>query len=206
MNQMKVKTGFLMVMLAMLAGSCIPSLFPLYTQEDLVTDDRIVGTWNAGGNNIWVIDRLDYNPKSDFMNPDWTDPKDKKTYRLKVTEVSEGDTLEAEFVVHMLVLDGQHYLNFFPTDYELAHGFLSWHMIEANNFSKVRITEDSLSLNFFDPSYMEKLIDTNRIKISHIRLDSGILLTARARELQKFVIKYGNEDEAILEPDVLKRI
>ncbi len=62
------------------------------------------------------------------------------------------------------------------------------------------------SLAFFDPSYLEELIDEDRIKISHIRHDNGILLTAGTRELQKFVIKYGDEEDAILEPDVFKRI
>ena len=193
-------------MLALMAGSCIPSLFPLYTNEDLITDDRIVGTWDAGDGGIWVIERLDYSPSSDFFSSDWSDTKEKNTYRLVVTEIDRVDTLEAEFLVHMLVLGGQHYLNYYPVDYELDHDFMSWHMIEANNFSKVWITEDSISLGFFDPSYLEELIDENRIKISHIRHDNGILLTARTRELQKFVIKYGDEEDAILEPDVFKRI
>jgi len=193
-------------MLALLASSCIPSLFPLYTEEDLVTDDRIVGTWASGEMGTWVIERLDYRPTSDFFSSDWSDAEKKNTYKLIVIETDGGDTLETEFVVHMLVLDGQHYLNYYPVDYELDHDFLSWHMVEANNFSKVKITEDSISLGFFDPSYLEDLIDENRIKISHIRHDNGILITARTKELQKFVIKYGDEEDAILEPDVLKRI
>ncbi|MCK5464695.1 MAG: hypothetical protein KAI95_16820 [Bacteroidales bacterium] len=203
---MKTRTIILIAMLALMAGSCIPSLFPLYTNEDLITDDRIVGTWDAGDGGIWVIERLDYSPSSDFFSSDWSDTKEKNTYKLVVTEIDRVDTLEAEFLVHMLVLGGQHYLNYYPVDYELDHDFMSWHMIEANNFSKVWITEDSISLGFFDPSYLEELIDENRIKISHIRHDNGILLTARTRELQKFVIKYGDEEDAILEPDVFKRI
>ena len=193
-------------MLALLAGSCIPSLFPLYTEKDLVTDDRIIGTWEAGEMGTWVIERLYYKPLIDIFSSDWSDAKENNTYKLVVIETDGGDTLEAEFVVHMLVLGGQHYLNYYPGDFELDHDFLSWHMVEANNFSKVWITEDSISLAFFDPSYLEELIDENRIKISHIRHDNGILLTARTRELQKFVIKYGNEEDAILEPDILRRI
>ena len=203
---MKTRTLILIGMLAALATSCIPSLFPLYTIEDLVTDDRIVGTWDTGENGLWVIERLDYTPNNDFFSPNWSEPEKKKSYKLEVTEVSGGDTLEAEFLMHMLVLDGQHYLNFYPADFELDHDFLSWHMVAVNNFSKVWITEDSISLGFFDPSNLEELIDENRVKISHIRHDNGILLTARTKELQKFVIKYGNEEEAILEPDVFKRI
>ena len=203
---MKTRTVSLISMLALLAGSCIPSLFPLYTEEDLVTDDRIVGTWGAGEMGTWVIERLDYRPTSDFFSSDWSDAENKNTYKLVVIETDGGDTLETEFVMHMLVLGGQHYLNYYPVNYELDHDFLSWHMVEANNFSKVWITEDSISLGFFDPSYLEELIDENRIKISHIRHDDGILITARTKELQKFVIKYGDDEDAILEPDVFKRI
>jgi hypothetical protein len=203
---MKPRTLILIGMLALMAGSCIPSLFPLYTAEDLVIDDHLEGTWDGGENGTWVIERLEYTPDRGFFSPDWSPPGDKKSYRLKVIEVSEGDTLEAEFIVHMFVLAGQHYLNYYPVDYELDHDFLAWHMVEANNFSKVWITEDSISLGFFDPSYLEELIDENRIKISHVRHDNGILLTARTKELQKFVIKYGDEKDAILEPDVFKRI
>ncbi len=193
-------------MLALLAGSCIPSLFPLYTEKDLVTDDRIIGTWEAGEMGTWVIERLYYKPLIDIFSSDWSDAKENNTYKLVIIETDGGDTLEAEFVVHMLVLGGQHYLNYYPGDFELDHDFLSWHMVEANNFSKVWITEDSISLAFFDPSYLEELIDENRIKISHIRHDDGILITARTKELQKFVIKYGKEEDAILEPDIMRRI
>ena len=203
-----MKTGkFILIgMLALMTSSCIPSLFPLYTEEDLVTDDRIVGTWEAGEMGTWVIERLYNKPLIDIFSSDWSDAKENNTYKLVVIETDGEDTLEAEFVVHMLVLDGQHYLNYYPGDFELDHDFLSWHMVEANNFSKVWITEDSISLGFFDPSYLEDLIDENRIKISHIRHDNGILLTARTRELQKFILKYGDEEDAILEPDVFKRI
>jgi len=203
---MKTRTVILIGMLALLAGSCIPSLFPLYTDKDLVVDDRIVGTWGAGEMGTWVIERLDYKPSTDLFSSDWSDSKENSTYKLVVIETDGGDTLETEFVMHLLVLGGQHYLNFYPVDYELEHDFLAWHMVEANNFSKVWITEDSISLGFFDPAYLEELIEKNRIKISHIRHDNGILLTARTRELQKFILKYGDEEDAILEPDVFKRI
>ena len=194
------------ILLAALSNSCIPSLFPLYTEEDLVTDDRLVGTWDGGEHGIWTFERLDYTPNSGFFSPDWSEPGDKKTYKLVVTEFDGGDTLDAEFVVHMLELNGHRYLNFSPVDVELHHDFLAWHMVEANNFSRVCMGRDSLSLGFFNPDYLEELIDENKIKISHLRLDNGILITARTPELQKFVIKYSDDEAAILEPDVFSRI
>jgi hypothetical protein len=203
---MKTRTFLTIALLAILANACIPSLFPLYTEKDLVTDDRLVGTWNGGENGTWTFERLDYTPNTGLFSPDWSQPGEQKTYKLTVTEMDGKDILEAEFVVHMLALNGQRYLNYRPVDVELHHDFLAWHMVTANNFSRVWLGQDSLSLGFFDPAYLEELIDENRIKISHIRTDKGILITARTTELQKFVIKYGDAEEARLDPDVFRRI
>jgi hypothetical protein len=204
---MKTRIFLLTVLLATLANACIPSLFPLYTEKDLVTDDRLVGAWDSGDNDgIWTFERLDYTPSSDFFSSDWSKPGDRKTYKLVVTEFDGADTLEAEFVVHMLELNGERYLNFKPVDVELHHDFLAWHMVAANNFSRIWIGPDSLSIGYFNPEYLEELIDEHKIKISHIRHDNGILITARTPELQKFVIKYGDDEDAILDPSVFRRI
>ena len=79
-------------------------------------------------------------------------------------------------------------------------------MIEANNFSKISISDDMLEFEFFAPDFLMQLIDENRIRISHVSLGEDILLTAPTKDLQKFVIKYGNEKNAILSPDVFRRI
>ena len=211
LKQIKIQTYILMGTLAILAGSCIPSLFPLYTLDDIVHDNRIEGKWDGGENGIWIIERLEYHPGSSFLNPDWTEPEEDSDslnihYRLTVKEFENGDTAEAEFLLHLLQLEDQLYANFYPQEFELHHDFLSWHMIEANNFSKISISDDMLEFEFFAPDFLMQLIDENRIRISHVSLGEDILLTAPTKDLQKFVIKYGNEKDAILSPDVFRRI
>ncbi len=211
---MKAKTIFLIAALAILAGSCIPSLFPLYTQDDLLYDERLEGTWEDGDNGIWIIERLEYHNRGIFdypFDPTWIEPDQDSDslsirYRLTVKEFVEGDTVEAEFLIHLLRLGDQQYVNFYPDDYDLHHGFLHWHMVQANNFSKISISEDRLTLRFFDPDYLRQMIEKNRIRISHVWLDDFILLTAPTPELQKFVIKYGNEEDALTGPEVFNRI
>ena len=190
---MKAKTIFLIAALAILAGSCIPSLFPLYTQDDLLYDERLVGTWDSGDNGVWIIESLEYHPDRAFFDPTWTEPDQDSDslnmrYRLTVKEYVEGDTEEAEFLLHLLRLGDQQYVNFYPIDYELHHDFLNWHMVQANNFSKISISGDRLTFRFFDPDYLRQMIEKNRIRISHVWLDDFILLTAPTPELQKFVI------------------
>jgi hypothetical protein len=208
---MKAKIIVLIGILALLAGSCIPSLFPLFTKDDIVFDDRIIGTWEASGVSRWTIEKLEYHPKATFMNPKWTEADEESDmenvhYRMLVEDWDGGDTVEATFILTLLVLDGQMYVNFKPQSYELHHGFLSWHMIEANIFAKIGFQDDQFLLTYFDPDYLEEMIDKNRIRISHIWLDDFLLITAPTKDLQKFVIKYANEEDALLDGGEYDRI
>jgi hypothetical protein len=197
--------------LILLAGSCIPSLFPLYTKKDIVFDDRIIGTWDAGGNSHWIIDKQEFHPDASFMDPKWTDLNEESDpenvhYRMIVREWEDGDTVEAVFILTLLELDGQMYVNFSPHEYDLHHGFLYWHMVDANNFAKIGFPDDQLTITYFDPDYLEDLIEKNRIRISHVWLDDFLLLTASTRDLQKFVIKYADEENALLDADSYERL
>ena len=202
--------------LALLAGSCIPSLFPLYTADDIVYDDAIEGTWDGGDYGIWTIKKLELHPNRSFWDPDWTEPDEESDpenihYKLTVKQLLElqgtrACTSEAEFILHLLMLEEKMYLNFYPYDFELHHGFLSWHMIEANAFARIQVYDDKLEIRFFNPGFLTRLIEENKIRISHISRGGKILLTAPTGELQKFVIKYGRDAEALFEPDVFRRI
>jgi len=199
--------------LAILASSCIPSLFPLYTREDIVYDDRIEGAWDGGFDQlgIWTVEKLEYHPKRSFFDPDWTEPDEHSDpgnihYRLTVRQATEKDTVEAEFLLHLLGLGDQVYMNICPHEFELDHDFLSWHMIEANTFLRVKIFDDRFEVQAFDPWFLFNLIKEDRIRIDHVSFGGEILITAPTRDLQQFVLKYSDEDGALFEPDVFKRI
>ena len=209
---MKTKMILSIAVLAILAGSCIPSLYPLCNKDDIIFDDRIVGVWDGGIENlgIWTIEKLEHHPGFNLWDPNWTevdedtDP-DNIVYKLTVRQRVEADTVKAEFVLQLLELGDYMYVNFHPQDYDLDHGFLAWHMIEANTFMRINIKEDKFEIRAFDPGFLEDLIKENKIRIDHISY-GGILLTAPTKDLQKFVLKYSDEEGALFEPDVLKKI
>jgi hypothetical protein len=208
---MKARIIIIIGILALIAGSCIPSLFPLYTKDDIVFDDRIIGTWDPGGRSQWTIEKLEYHPNAAFMSPKWTEVDEESDmenvhYRMLVEDWDTGDTVEASFILTLLILDGQMYANFKPQEYELHHGFLAWHMVEANIFAKIAFRDDQFLLTYFDPDFLEEMIDKNRIRISHIWLDDFLLITAPTKDLQKFVIKYANEEDALLDTGEYDRI
>ena len=74
---------------------------------------------------------------------------------------------------------------------------------------RVTISEDgSFELSQLDESYVSKLIDEKKIRISHEKGANGnIVITASTDELQQYIIKYGDEPGAyVSEKTVFKKI
>jgi hypothetical protein len=205
---MKAKTIIWTLVIAVTMTSCIPSLFPLYKTGDLVTDDRLEGTWKELRDDAytWEVMMPCKSTKSNLFGIDfWKQYDTLRTYRL--TSAMAGDKeQQCRFAMHLLKLGGQDYLNYHPVDWEVKHEFLNWHLVETNIFSRVDIRNDTIILYFFDTGYLEKLINDQKIKITHMNLDDRILLMAPTAELQQFVMKYGKDPNAFIKPDTLIRI
>jgi hypothetical protein len=86
------------------------------------------------------------------------------------------------------------YLEDFLDDDELD--LSSFHIVPVHTFAKIDITENRLQINWYDQDWLEKSIKENKIRIRHEYNGDYILLTASPKELQKFVTKYVNSEEA----------
>lgn len=206
---MKPGTLISLITMALFLSACaLSSLFPLYTEKDLRTDDDLIGKWLTdydGQKEYWVIEKLDTaNNKGGFLGSPgaWSNYNTGKTYRL----VSVEDTIEQEFALHLLELNGIQYLDFYPVNVEVNHGFLAWHMVPTHIFGKVEIKKNQLVLHFFDSDYFVKMIEQDKIRISHVELNGRQLITAETDELQKFIKKYANRSEVFQKPDTLPRL
>ena len=82
---------FLSGVLLLLSGCIVQSLHPLYTDEDVIFDTRLIGQWSEeGSKEIWEFSRLD-----------------KKRYRCVVyVDEDEKGMLEA----HLLTISGKMFL------------------------------------------------------------------------------------------------
>jgi len=72
----------------------------------------------------------------------------------------------------------------------------SFHIVPVHTFAKLKVTSNQLQINWFDQDWLEKLIKENKIRIHHEYNGDYILLTALPKELQKFVTKYVDSEEA----------
>ena len=184
---------------ALLVSQCtVMSFYPLYTKDELVKDDRIVGTWMSKltteevseDSLVWNI-----NPyKNNKVSTSKDNPKD-KTYWLKIYPYENPKDV-VEFEIHIVDLEGKLYLDFLIEEIPYENVFASIHLMPVHTFAQLEVKDKELTVKWFNNELLEKLLKENKIRIRHEkRKDGAQLLTAKPKELQKFVIKYSNRKD-----------
>ena len=206
---MKPRTFIILIIMGMLVSSCVlSSLFPLYTEKDLRTDNGLIGKWQVGNPEdkcYWIIEKVDTSDNDGGLpgkSGTWSEYNSGKTYRL----IAAQDSIKQEFALHLLDLDGIRYIDLYPVNVEVTPGFLAWHMVPTHIFGRIEIYENQLVTRFFEQDFFVKLIEQNKIRISHVDLNGRQLITAETDELQKFAKKYADQSQAFQKPDTMPRL
>lgn len=178
------KTAF--YLLAVVLGGCVPSLHPLYTDKDVVFEEKLLGSWEDG-ESIWKFDR----------------GTDANSYDLTV--VTDGN--DGRFIANLVKLNGTMFLDLYPGPVEIkANDFYKAHLLAAHTFIKVEHFDPNLSMRMMDPEKLEKLIESRPDIIKHELVEKRIILTASTAHLQDFIKKYQNDPNVFGEPSIMKRI
>lgn len=157
--------------LIVLAG-CIPSLNPIYTSDDLVFDQAIVGEWTAaqGGSN-WVFTK-----------------QDDKAYRLAFTE---KDGKQGIFTAHLAQVGDVRFLDLFPVKKSSDEaGFYRAHFVPIHTVYLVRSTSPKLELKAIDLGWLADYLKQHPGAIGHVGEENRILITAPTKDLQQFLLKH----------------
>ncbi len=182
---------------------CVPSLHPLYTEDVLSWSKEIAGVWQP-------------EDTPDSKADSWVFAANKgKSYQL-IQFDSEGRP--GVFEVHLVKLGAHYFFDLSPRTAnseerekypQLAQNCLtemeSYHYQPVHTFAKVNFDANQMSIAMFDGEFLEDLLDKNRIRIKHEKVDGTYVLTASSKELQKFMTKYADDPKAFLEPTVLRK-
>jgi hypothetical protein len=175
----------------MLVG-CVHSLNPLFTNEDLTFEPKLLGLWS----------------ESDTAKERWTfEQAGDQAYKVTYQE----DDKKGVFDVHLLRLGQQLYLDFFPNEEAMKNmdgsDLYKYHWLPVHTFARVYQVEPELAMAFMDPDWLDKHLANNPDAIAHVRRgDDDLILTASTKALQEFVRKYSNEAFGDGEPDKLRKI
>ena len=184
---MKTKK-FLFYLLATLLGGCIPSLHPLYTNNTLLFEEELLGTWGES-DEYWKF-KKGSGPNS---------------YNLVITD----ENAEGKFVAHLVKIDKMLFLDLFPEELELqASDFYKYHLLPVHTFIKVEQIEPTLQMQMMDPDVMKTMLENDPNLIRHEFLEEldRIVLTASTKDLQDFMKAHANDEGLFGEPSNLERL
>ena len=189
---------FILGMALILTGCGIFSLHPLYHKEDLIVKTELIGTWKNSDDDAMYIS---------------IDTLEGKKYEFVIKDGE--DTIK--FKMGLLDLDGQYFIDLYPHDdcsffggddcYALEN--LLRNYIPAHTFMKFDFTENEMTLTEFDNERLIKLFDQSKIRLDHeIPGEDAdyVVITASTDDLQKFIKRYSNDDEAFNEPEKYYRL
>lgn len=194
MNVKKV----LFYLLAGILGGCGPvmSLHRLYTEKELVFEEKLLGTWiDANNESTW-----------EFSCPEQASKK----YQLVYTDDEERKGL---FEVHLVKLEDEFFLDVYPSQFpceiedpnKTDWFYNAFFLLPVHTFVKVDSFEPNLKLKLTDNEKMEELLEDDPNAIRFESFDDRLVLTASTKELQKFVLKYADDERFFSNELVLVR-
>ncbi|MCB0571020.1 MAG: hypothetical protein KDC66_14700 [Phaeodactylibacter sp.] len=171
---------------ALLLQSCIPSIYPLYSDDTQVFRKEALGAWK-GDDWLWTFEQ-----------------SEGPVYQLNFSDEDE----QATFEVHLVKLGDYFFFDFYSLtpkyDEQDAAIIAPW--IRTHSFAKVEFSGKQMTVYFFDTNWLSQLIKQRKIRIKHeTTTDGNIVLTAPTRDLQEFVKKYAGEKEAFADPIVFNK-
>jgi hypothetical protein len=164
--------------------ACVPSLYPLYTERDLVLAPALEGTWMEEDGDTWTF----HKGAGD-------------NYKLIYTEKGAPGNFDA----HLVRLGKSMFVDLFPQEPDMRNDFYKGHFIRTHTFAWIQLEADLLRMAMMDPDKLKESIEQKKISIGHERLGDEILLTAPTEKLQQLVQKLAEEGSIFGEPAVLRR-
>jgi len=179
---MKTKK-LLFYLLAALLGGCVPvmSLHSLYTEEDVVFEEKLLGTWVDDSNDTtWEFSRAGAKEKA---------------YKLIY---SDNEGKRGSFDAHLVKLENQLFLDIFPNQFtseqqnweEMKWAYNFFFFAPAHTFIKIDYIEPQLKMRRTVNDEMKELFKEEPNAVKHELVEDEIVLTASTKELQAFVLKY----------------
>jgi hypothetical protein len=178
-----------------LSGCLITSFHPFYKPDDVTSNNLLLGEW-INKNSLLTFSQLE---GAYFLNyKDCEDPYNAPNDFSSCTM--------ADFTVHLMKLGNNFYMDFYPRNYMNTDNlFLNLHVKPTHSLAKVSIEKDQIEFRMLNYSWLTNHLETSKDKLSHIKIDELVALTATTQELQDFILKNQNEPNFFDEPIIVKR-
>ncbi len=199
--------------LAALLAGCVPvvSLHPLFTKDEIVFDEKIIGAWVEDPNSpeaAWEFSRLDETAAQGLLES-WKE-EITRFYRLTITD-KEGH--KGSFAACLVKLGEHRFLDVFADRFPSGEEDLekekllynTLFFLPVHTFLKVDFAGERLVLRRTDDDRFEELIQADADAVKHEIIDDRPILTASTKDLQAFVAKYAGDERLFSNDMTLSR-
>jgi len=200
----KIILSVLLILVVILPG-CVYSLYPLYTNSDLVYDSKLEGVWGEpGSKDVWKFENLLEHELAPYKNKADREKQEiikknlinKNTYLLTYTE----NGVSKKMLANMFKLDNNLFLDLFPESEPCTDNYIPVH-----SYAKIKMMGNKFEFAPFDSDFLNKLLEQNTIRIKHESFENYKIITASTEDLQKFVMKYADRQELYAKPTVFTK-
>lgn len=192
---MKKGLGLFLLLAIFFNGCLITSFHPFYKPTDLVQDNLLPGDW-INKNSLLTFSRLEEGYLLNYRDCEdpYTAPNDYSTCTM------------ADFTVRLMKLGDDYYMDFFPKSFMNSDNlFLNLHVKPTHSLAKVTITKERLEFRMLSYGWITNHLENGKDKLSHIKADDLVTLTATTDEIQAFILKHQNEPGFFDDPIVVNR-
>ena len=188
--------AFLLIFLS----SCLTTLHPIFTEKDLAYDPKLIGVWNTeneGKKGKVIISNLA--SENSVELPGNISVIKQKGYFIIYQD--ENGKVSDQYIAFLARIGKHLYFDYYPAEKKedrKLDEFFGIHFVRMHTSYRVEILKDgSFELSQLDGSYVKSLIDEKKIRISHeTDADDNTVITASTKELQQYLLKYGDEPSA----------
>lgn len=193
---------------ALVLAGCVPlfSLHRLYTEKDIVFNEKLLGAWSKDTNDANVTETWRFKPH----------PKEQNAYILIISHRSKDKILKGSFDAHLVKLDNHLFIDLYPNkpawgsekdDFnDLPWGYNAFFAVPTHTFLKLDAIEPNIELCFTNDDNFKKLIAQDPNAVEYDIIDDNPLLTAPTEQLQAFVRKYADDADLFPNCVTLERI
>jgi hypothetical protein len=175
-----------------LAGCVVPAVYPFYTQNDLIAEPALTGSWVPA-----------QNPRDNQNKETWIFEKTgERSLHASILSGNETNSYSA----HLFKLQGQEFMDAVPLENNAN--------IPAHYLIKVLQVQPTLHLANLNYKWMDEFLSHNPDALPHIVSLSNpddtnsevLVLTANTSQLQRFIVKHLGETNLFIVLDEMKRI
>ncbi|MGZ5191542.1 MAG: hypothetical protein ACXWCZ_11020 [Flavisolibacter sp.] len=198
------KNPFILVFLSlsMIFNSCLDTLYPFFTKNDVVFKSTLTGEWKYASNREKGSVYFESIPKKrlEELAPGIREISNKGY--LATWKDSTGKIIKNQFVFLTLIGDDL-YMDHYPAEMEnaipIAQVFTE-HYVKKHMCYKLSMRSgDVFEMKRLERSFLDDLIEKKQIRIHYVELPSPEnkrIITASTAELRQYLLKYGANPKA----------